>query len=52
MEVRAMALLRSITWVLVLIAASFAGPNVPAQLMAAVRDAVHTLARRWLAFRS
>jgi hypothetical protein len=47
-----MALLRSFTWALLLIAASFAGPNVPVQFMAAVREAVATLGRRLLAFRS
>jgi len=46
-----MALLRSFTWFLVLIAASFAGPNVPAQVMAAIREAGATLVRRLFAFR-
>ena len=46
-----MALLRSITWVLVLIAASFAGPNMPAQGLTAIREALGTLGRRLFAFR-
>ncbi len=47
-----MALLRSFTWILVLIAASFAGPNVPAQVMTLIREACGTLVRRLFAFRS
>ncbi len=46
-----MALLRSLTWILVLIAASFAGPNVPAQGLTAIREASRTLVRRLFVLR-
>jgi hypothetical protein len=41
-----MTIIRTVTWVLVLIAATLAGPNLPAQGLSALREAIGTLTRR------
>jgi hypothetical protein len=43
---RAMSLLRILTWAVMLGATAFSGPNVPAQALAALREGLSLLARR------